>query len=232
MAIIVGDLHGDLEKAKAFLDYNPGVLHIALGDYLDSSIVSPQKQLECLQILLKSDAVLLLGNHEVHYLKESLVHFSGYNIDYAQTFQTILESNIRRFKVSYAVDGWLLTHAGFNEREIDKYWDDVGGKLVRVKRMRCKKADAIAKYLQNEFELFLINRFIIKDVPYTYRSIFCYNYLEDVAFISPKIGQIFGHVEHPKPKVQMNYIALDTTNLSDSCWLYDTEHCELVQLQL
>jgi len=72
MAIIVGDLHGDIEKAKAFLGYEPDELHIALGDYLDSFIHPPHNQLECLQLLMKSDSVLLLGNHEVHYLKEPL----------------------------------------------------------------------------------------------------------------------------------------------------------------
>jgi len=36
MAIIVGDIHGDREKAQAFLAYRPDALHVALSDYLDS----------------------------------------------------------------------------------------------------------------------------------------------------------------------------------------------------
>ncbi len=36
MAIIVGDIHGNVEKVKTFLVYKPGDVHVALGDYLDS----------------------------------------------------------------------------------------------------------------------------------------------------------------------------------------------------
>jgi hypothetical protein len=35
MAIVVGDIHGDVEKVQVFLCYKPEVEHVALGDYLD-----------------------------------------------------------------------------------------------------------------------------------------------------------------------------------------------------
>ena len=62
MAIVVGDIHGDIEKAQAFLDYKPEELHIALGDYLDSFVEPYKQQLECLEMLMNSKAILLLGN--------------------------------------------------------------------------------------------------------------------------------------------------------------------------
>ena len=36
MAIVVGDIHGDLSMAQAFLSYKPSEIHIALGDLVDS----------------------------------------------------------------------------------------------------------------------------------------------------------------------------------------------------
>ena len=36
MAIIVGDIHGNVEKVRVFLEYRPEVEHVALGDYVDS----------------------------------------------------------------------------------------------------------------------------------------------------------------------------------------------------
>jgi predicted phosphodiesterase len=112
MAIIVGDIHGDVAKASAFLAYEPAQEHVALGDYLDSFSESYESQIECLQLLMESNAVLLLGNHECHYLKKPLFQFAGFNYDYLRIFQDLLELNILRFKVAHAVDGWLCTHAG------------------------------------------------------------------------------------------------------------------------
>ena len=77
MAIIVGDIHGDIEKAGAFLAYNPDDEHIALGDYLDSFSIRVEQQTECLNLLMESNSVLLLGNHECHYLRNPLFQFAG-----------------------------------------------------------------------------------------------------------------------------------------------------------
>ncbi|MBK5275555.1 MAG: metallophosphoesterase [Desulfuromonadales bacterium] len=216
MAIVVADIHGDIEKARAFLDYKPETLHVALGDYLDSFIEPFERQLECLQLLMESNAVLLLGNHEVHYLKEPLFQFAGYNVEYVQIIQEILEENIKRFKAAYAVDGWLLTHAGVHQG-ITAHVNDV---------------DKLAKMLQSQFERYLVKRFISKHSQYRYQSIFWFNFLVEGSIVAPNIKQIFGHVEIRQPEVRENYIALDTTNFTNSCWLYDTQHRELVQLPL
>jgi len=92
MAIIVGDIHGKVEKVTAFLAYKPDAEHVALGDYLDSYGEPIERQLESLQLLMNSEAVLLLGNHECHYLKYPLFQFAGYQVDHAGILQDILES--------------------------------------------------------------------------------------------------------------------------------------------
>jgi hypothetical protein len=218
MAIIVADIHGDIEKTKAFLDYKPEEQHVALGDYLDSFIESPENQLECLQLLMESESILLLGNHECHYLKEPMFGFAGFNLEYAQKFQDVLEANIQRFKVAYATDGWLCTHAGVKS-QFTELQSDVTG---------------LADTFNNNWKSYLQNRLVVHRARYAYQSIFEFNYhfLVEGNLLAENINQIFGHMEHMRPIVEPTYIALDTTNHTNSCWVYDTSKNELVQLSL
>ncbi len=218
MAIIVGDIHGDIEKAHAFLDYKPDAMHVALGDYLDSFTVPFQQQVECLNLLMDSEAVLLLGNHDCHYLRKPLFHFAGYQLNHAAELQDLMEYNLFRFKAAYSLDGYLLTHAG----------------LHRGYTMHCADVDQIANRLQLKFEKYLQSRFITRHATYRYKSIFEFNFrmFVDGNLLPTNIKQIFGHVENTRPIVEPNYISLDTTNHTNSCWLYDTELHDLVQLPL
>lgn len=215
MAIVIGDIHGDVDKARSFLAYKRKALHVALGDYLDSYHEPIERQLECLQLLMDSKAVLLLGNHECHYLKKPLFQFAGYQLDHADMLQDIMETNLDRFLAAYEIDGYLLTHAGANRKITGKGGHD---------------EKSLASLYNSRWISF--NRDRSKDVecPYPYESIFWFNYFVEAELTPLHINQIFGHVENPRPVVELNYIALDTTNFSNSCWLYDTECCELVQL--
>lgn len=155
MAIIVGDIHGDLEKARAFLGYKSEDLHIALGDYLDSFVAPVEQQIETLQLLMGSEAVLLLGNHEIHYLEYAPFQFAGYNFDYFHIFQNLLEKNLDRFMAAYAVDGWLCTHAG-----------------VRRGLFSLKNVEHLAKILNRRFQKFLVKRLSGKPISFREQSIF------------------------------------------------------------
>jgi len=218
MAIIVGDIHGDVDKAGAFLAYKPEVEHVALGDYLDSYVEPIERQLECLQLLMDSEAVLLLGNHECHYLKYPLFQFPGYQLDHAGILQNILEANLHRFKAAYVADGLLCTHAGVNSKFTERQRD----------------VTILADTLNNSWELYLKHRLVDHQARYLYQSIFQFNFCIFVEgnLLATNITQIFGHMEHSRPIIEPHYIAMDTTNYSNSCWLYDTECCELVQLPL
>lgn len=218
MAIVVGDIHGNFAKAKAFLAYKPEALHVALGDYLDSFTVPVQQQVECLNLLMDSAAILLLGNHDLHYLRKPLFHFAGYQINNASELQDLIEYNLFRYKAAYAIDGYLLTHAGVHK-----------GFTVS-----CDDVELIADRLQMEFGQYLQNRLVTRNVNYKYNSIFQYNFKIWVEgnLLPTNIKQIFGHVENARPLVEPHYIALDTTNNKSECWLYDTAMHELVRLPL
>lgn len=104
MAIIVGDVHGHVEKVQAFLGYRPDHEHIALGDYLDSPWEPLERQLRALQLLLESSSVLLWGNHDLHYLVPPPFRCSGFQ--YRETvLQEVIEKNHRRFLAACVADG-------------------------------------------------------------------------------------------------------------------------------
>ena len=114
MAIVVGDIHGNVEKVRAFLDHKPEAEHVVLGDYIDSFTESQERQLEALQLLLDSKAVLLWGNHDLHYLKTAPWFCTGrqWSEEWIAKYVSIINLNKKRFMAAYAVDGWLLSTCG------------------------------------------------------------------------------------------------------------------------
>ena len=142
MAIIIGDIHGDLAMAQTFLAYKPEAEHVALGDLVDSRNPKTtfEDELACLELLLESEAVLLWGNHDLTYTVEKpWSHFKQHSgiihlterwtagDDYLTRASEekgflnpfdILTARYEkarsrgRFKAAYGVDGWLCTHAG------------------------------------------------------------------------------------------------------------------------
>jgi len=233
MAIVIGDIHGNVEKARAFLGYQPEKQHIALGDYLDSSCEPQERQLEALQMLLDSNAILLWGNHDLHYLSTPPWYCPGYQRGSEQPLQNIIEAHKWRFKAAYAVDGWLCSHAGVH--------------------ISIAKRNAVAPDIADRLNASLKN-FLEKPVTYQrdhgiasgppifnvgknsgygtarFGGIFWFNYQKETG-LAP-IKQLFGHKKSAEPVVSETYIALDTTNTCDKCWLFDTETNELVQLAL
>lgn len=140
MAIIIGDIHGEIEKARAFLEYEPEKEHVALGDFVDNikKGITLKDELACLDLLLNSDAVLLWGNHDLVYTPESpwscmsdhmltlaeVDYYAGYSEYLKERFKENGDIFVRdvftdrflkhryRIKAAHAVDGWLCTHAG------------------------------------------------------------------------------------------------------------------------
>lgn len=142
MAIMISDIHGDMEKAQAFLAYKAASKHIVLGDLVDNTIkgISLDDELACLDLLFASDAELLWGNHDLAYSLEQPWHCNTGHalpsedmvktkyIDESEYLKEVLkakgEVSVRdiitdrfhshpgRMRVAYAVDGWLCTHGG------------------------------------------------------------------------------------------------------------------------
>lgn len=211
MAIIVGDIHGNVEKVEAFLAYRPEVEHVALGDYLDSFHEPPERQLQALHLLLDSDAVLLLGNHDVHYLREPIFRFPGYQQEQVVMYQELLEQNIDRFKAAYVADGWLCTHAGVH-RGFTAKQDDVA---------------ALADMFNSSWQAYLNNR----KEGYPFKAIFRFDFMTDGTLV-PSIRQIHGHDElSPAEFVSESCVSIASHD-RDVVYLFDTEHAEIISRPL
>lgn len=234
MAVIIGDIHGNLNKARAFLAYKPEAEHVALGDYVDSFTESAALQIACLKLLLESDCVLLWGNHDLHYLPERPWICSGYQFEHAHLFRDMYATALqdKRLKAAYAIDGWLCTHAGVSPGMAD----------LIPEENRC--SSTAAEWLNAEFErtrlepqywsvpnehpnvsgsspLFNISR--VRGGRDSFGGIFWYDPFRENTKPSPLVGkQLFGHTERPEPKgLPGEWWDLDTTN-SSSCWIFDT----------
>lgn len=169
MAIIITDIHGDLEVARAFLAYEPSEQHICVGDMIDSRTKTTLAcELACLDLLLASDLILLWGNHDLAYLPErpwrwqsnhylsrdEVLNFIGESSYLAQRYKLngdlyvgdVFTERINAARgnilAAYAVDGWLCTHAGVSP----KLARSIPGEVVAA------GAGAIASWLNEEFE--------------------------------------------------------------------------------
>lgn len=223
MAIIVGDIHGNVEKVKAFLSYKPEALHIVLGDYVDSFNEPPNRQFEALQLLLDSDSTLLWGNHDLAYLQNAPFGCTGYQGS-NRIFHSIIENNKNRFVAAFAIDGWLLTHAGAHQG------------LVRTTDI-----DKIAAMLNKRMTDFINNPKKMTDSIFNVGKgrggtskcggIFWFDFKRECCLAS-NIKQIFGHTEVKEPVVTEEFINLDTTNCQDTCYLFDTSINEIIELPL
>ena len=140
MSIIIGDIHGDNDKTNAFLGYKPQIEHIFLGDLVDSRKqgVTLRDELDCLELIFSSEAVILWGNHDLSYIIEEpwgdfgkhlltsdeYPFYAGQSEYLAKMYEengNLVARDVladryqyqrKRMKAAYSVDGWLLTHAG------------------------------------------------------------------------------------------------------------------------
>lgn len=225
MAIIIGDIHGCVEKVEAFLAYLPDEEHVALGDYLDSFFEPQQRQIEALQLLLESRAVLLWGNHDLHYLAQPPFICTGYQHYRDERLRGIIEANKRRFLAAYAVDGWLCSHAGVHVRLARE--DDETTIAARLNKK-------MAEYIERPSEPRPQGIFAVGSGRGGERrngGIFWFDFKRESG-LATHVNQVFGHTECKAPAREDTYVTLDTTNNGQDVWLFDTSSNELIRLEM
>lgn len=118
MALIVGDVHGNLAKTQAFLEWKPEVQHIFVGDFMDSYTASDDEIVRCLQEALDSNSIILSGNHDNQYYRNAgrFTMCSGYRFGSSEIFVHLIESNKDRFKACHVVDNYFVCHGGISEQ--------------------------------------------------------------------------------------------------------------------
>lgn len=117
---IIGDIHGrDSWKRLVRED----AINIFLGDYLDpyesegiTWDMAIENLFDILHYCVKHDetTVLLLGNHDLHYLWSANERYSRYSTEHAQRIRKIYEARLLPVaQLAYVIgDDTLVTHAG------------------------------------------------------------------------------------------------------------------------
>ena len=126
--VVLGDTHG-LDYWKLIVEEENPDLTIFIGDYLDSFDIPAVEQLHNLKeiIQFKKDnldkVILLIGNHDFHYLKHATnmgEYYSGFQSSQMFNYQILLEENIHLFQMCFNFDNYLFTHAGISEEWLNR----------------------------------------------------------------------------------------------------------------
>ena len=95
---------------------------IFLGDYLDAyspDLLVNEKDNFKEIIQFKKDnldkVILLLGNHDCHYINSKILHSSRYNLFKANIYHKLFNDNLDLFQLIYIYDKYLFSHAGVYE---------------------------------------------------------------------------------------------------------------------
>lgn len=230
MAIVVGDIHGNVDKVERFLAHRPDQPHVALGDYVDSFRESFESQVHVVELLAASDTVMLWGNHDLHYLSKAPWRSSGYQHRHADRFRLLFDDLLerRRLVAAHWADGWLCTHAGFAEGG----WGLTPGGCCRGNSHHL--ADCINEHffacLAGDHGSPIFNVPVARGGRASYGGIFWLDPFREKVRLDPAYRQLFGHTEQKEPVATEHWVCLDTTN-ADDIWVFDTESETLSNLR-
>ena len=243
MAIVVGDIHGNVEKVKAFLGYKPEEEHVCLGDIVDSEVEPPSRQIQCLKLLFDSDIVLLWGNHDIQYADFPYTYSCSGHIQ-GNPVPQMVRDNQQRFKAAHAIDGYILTHAGVCTQISQGGNDPI--KLAENLNQRLLKKDthepveykpiglcelllaAEEEAKERRDPIFYVSKH--RGGREDYGGIFWFDPFCEEG-IDRNLRQVYGHCEIDTPPVLDEYGHINLNYFGrDSCYLFDTKLSEVVKI--
>lgn len=119
--VTIGDIHGRNIWKKIVRKEKDADKFIFIGDYFDSFSVPYIKQRDNFKDIVKfkmenpDKIILLIGNHDYHYLPFVDEHYSGYQNDNKDKIGELLNSCRYIMQIAYQYKDWLFTHAGVTE---------------------------------------------------------------------------------------------------------------------
>jgi len=128
--IVLGDVHGLTYWKKAVAE-NPDCRYIFLGDYLDPyGYIAPKQLIDNLKAIIQlkkdhsDDVVLLLGNHDLHYLYLDFEPCTRFDDEIEEEAHSLFSENLHLFAYALQEDKRIFTHAGISEKW---FFDDFFG---------------------------------------------------------------------------------------------------------
>jgi len=141
--VVVGDPHGRWGAVKHIYERENPDEFIILGDYFDSFTIHPIDQRECYENILKlreehmksgkGKFIMLIGNHDMHYLTDYIGQHSGYNRETEGFAGYFVERDMVKGILQYVyidkTNRIIYSHAGVSMRWLKKWCD---GKLENI----------------------------------------------------------------------------------------------------
>lgn len=126
--IIIGDIHGR-DIWQKILEKEPTERVIFVGDYFDSFDIPTIEQIDNFKRIIEykesktSEVILLVGNHDAHYMNGTNERYSGYQYKMDILIIQVLEENKHHLQMSYKMGNYLFTHAGVSSAFMDSVYD-------------------------------------------------------------------------------------------------------------
>jgi len=128
--VVFGDIHGSMYWQKV-VNENPACRYIFLGDYLDPyENISRNQLLDNLKEIIQlkkdrnDDVILLLGNHDMHYMRLDIEPCTRFEETIAKDAHYLFTENFHLFTYAFQEENRIFTHAGISEKW---FFDDFGG---------------------------------------------------------------------------------------------------------
>ena len=129
----IGDIHGRV-LWKKIVEIHPEARIVFLGDYLDPFGFVPRKdllanlrQIVALKQENPENVVLLLGNHDLHYMDPDVPRASRYDFQIEEEAARIFTEHRDLFCYAWQEGNCLFTHAGVSQ---DWFMDDFRGDVT------------------------------------------------------------------------------------------------------
>ncbi len=217
--LLVGDVHGNYTKVKAFLDYKPNEPHGFIGDYFDSFIATVEQQIETFKLIVNSDSLILTGNHDLQYFKTAdyRVKCSGFTNN--MNIVDCVEEHKHLFKAAICIDDHVITHGGvhpnlFGKKQKGMSKHEIVSKINEdFELYKTHSIDGIRKFFDN-YETCIFNIGSCRGGWNQFGGPFWLDYRYEK--LDRNFNQVIGHTKHKdnikkiKNGSHSNVIAIDT----------------------
>lgn len=137
--LVLGDTHGRPYWKEIVAKENPDRV-IFIGDYFDSyDDYTAAEQMDNFKKIVEykqsgqAEVIMLIGNHDYHYMRGVSEHYSGYQCGAAPAIQQLLEDNKEHLQMCYQLNQFLFSHAGISHDWLDawtSHYDYVGNNHI------------------------------------------------------------------------------------------------------
>ena len=116
--VILGDTHSRPIWKQIVVDEQPDRV-IFIGDYFDAyDDYTAVEQMHNFKEIIEykesgqSEVIILIGNHDYHYMRGITEHYSGYQAGARPAIEQLLYENRQHMQMAYGMNGFIFTHAG------------------------------------------------------------------------------------------------------------------------